>query len=234
MNTARRKRLPVYLLNSDDEAFPPAEHADADGLLAVGGDLRPERLLTAYRSGIFPWYGRGLPILWHSPNPRFVLDPKKIHLSRSLRKALKRNEFSVRYDTAFEQVVEACARAPRPAQQGTWITPEMKAAYVSLHRMGYAHSVESWASGELRGGLYGVAMGTIFFGESMFTRSPNASKVALAVLAQQLGDAGFRLIDCQMETAHLARFGAEAWPRSRFLTVLKEALQDPQPPGPWK
>ncbi len=227
------RRVPVYLLNPDDEAFPPADHADADGLLAVGGDLRPERLLIAYRSGIFPWYGRGLPILWHSPDPRYVLDPRKIHLSRSLRKTIKRNVFDVRYDTAFEQVVDACARSPRPGQKGTWITPEMKAAYLALHRMGYAHSVESWASGELRGGLYGVALGTIYFGESMFARAPDASKVALAALAERLADWGFRLIDCQMETAHLARFGAEAWPRRRFLAVLKDALQGPSRMGPW-
>ena len=225
--------MPVYLLNPDDEAFPPAEHADVDGLLAVGGDLRPERLLTAYRSGIFPWYGRGLPILWHSPDPRYVLDPKAIHLSRSLRRTIKRKRYEVRYDTAFEQVVDLCARAPRPGQKGTWITSEMKSAYVALHQMGYAHAVESWASGELQGGLYGVALGAIFFGESMFARAPDASKVALAALAQRLADWGFRLIDCQMETAHLARFGAEAWPRKRFLLALQAALEAPSRMGSW-
>ncbi len=230
---AAKKRVPVYLLSPEDVAFPPADHADADGLLAVGGDLRPERLLTAYRSGIFPWYGRGLPILWHSPDPRYVLDPAAIHVPHSLRRTIKRKTFEVRYDTAFEQVVDACARAPRPSQKGTWITPEMKAAYLALHHMGHAHSVESWASGELEGGLYGVALGAIFFGESMFARAPDASKVALVHLAQRLSEWGFRLIDCQMETAHLARFGAQAWPRKRFLRALKEALQAPSRLDPW-
>jgi leucyl/phenylalanyl-tRNA--protein transferase len=201
--------------------------------LAVGGDLRPQRLLTAYRNGIFPWYGRGLPILWHSPDPRYVLDPKAIHLSRSLRKTIKRQTFDVRYDTSFEQVVDSCARAPRPGQKGTWITPEMKDAYVALHQMGYAHSVESWAEGELKGGLYGVAMGAIFFGESMFARAPDASKVAMALLAERLAGWGFQLIDCQMETAHLARFGAQAWPRKRFLDALQVALQVPSRMGSW-
>jgi leucyl/phenylalanyl-tRNA--protein transferase len=201
--------------------------------LAVGGDLRPQRLLTAYRNGIFPWYGRGLPILWHSPDPRYVLDPKAIHLSRSLRKTIKRKTFDVRYDTSFEQVVDSCARAPRPGQKGTWITPEMKDAYVALHQMGYAHSVESWAEGELKGGLYGVAMGAIFFGESMFARAPDASKVAMALLAERLAGWGFQLIDCQMETAHLARFGAQAWPRKRFLDALQVALQVPSRMGSW-
>ena len=230
---AAKKRVPVYLLSPDDVAFPPADHADADGLLAVGGDLRPERLLTAYRGGIFPWYGRGLPILWHSPDPRYVLDPAAIHVSRSLRRTINRKKFDVRYDTAFEQVVDSCARAPRPGQKGTWITPEMKSAYLALHHMGHAHSVESWASGELKGGLYGVALGAIFFGESMFARAPDASKVALVHLAQRLSEWGFRLIDCQMETAHLARFGAQAWPRKRFLAALKEALEAPARMGRW-
>lgn len=225
--------MPVYLLSPDEVTFPPADHADVDGLLAVGGDLRPERLLTAYRSGIFPWYGRGLPILWHSPDPRYVLEPAAIHVPRSLRKTMRRKTYEVRYDTAFEQVVDSCARAPRPGQKGTWITPEMKAAYLALHRMGHAHSVESWASGKLEGGLYGVALGAIFFGESMFARAPDASKVALVALAQRLSDWGFQLIDCQMETAHLARFGAQAWPRKRFLTALKAALEEPSRTGSW-
>lgn len=226
--------MPLYLLNPGDETFPPADHANPDGLLAVGGDLRPQRLLTAYRNGIFPWYGRGLPILWHSPDPRYVLEPNAIHISRSLRKTIKRNVFEVRYDTAFEQVVDSCARAPRPGQKGTWITPEMKEAYVALHQMGYAHSVESWAGSQLKGGLYGVALGAIFFGESMFAFAPDASKVAMALLAERLAGWGFQLIDCQMETAHLARFGAQAWPRRRFLDALQEALQAPSRMGSWR
>lgn len=225
--------MPVYLLSLDDESFPPADQADREGLLAVGGDLRPTRLLTAYANGIFPWYGRGLPILWHSPDPRFVLDPKKIHLSRSLRKTLRRGVFQVRYDTAFEEVVDCCARSPRPEQKGTWITAEMKAAYAELHRMGFAHSVESWREGRLEGGLYGISLGAIFFGESMFARAPDASKVAMAHLAQRLAEWDFKLIDCQMETAHLARFGAESWPRKRFLAELEEILRAPTRRGSW-
>jgi leucyl/phenylalanyl-tRNA--protein transferase len=225
--------MPVYLLSLDDESFPPADQANPEGLLAVGGDLGPARLLTAYASGIFPWYGRGLPILWHSPDPRYVLDPRKIHLSRSLRKTLRRGVFEVKYDKAFEEVVEACARFPRPDQKGTWITAEMKQAYSGLHRMGFAHSVESWRGGKLEGGLYGVSLGTIFFGESMFARAPDASKVAVARLGERLVQWDFKLIDCQMETAHLGRFGAESWPRKRFLAELKEALKAPTRQGRW-
>jgi len=223
----------VYLLNSKDEAFPPADRADADGLLAVGGDLKPKRLLAAYASGIFPWYSEGLPILWHSPDPRFVLRPDRIHLSRSLKKTIKRKIFEVRYDTAFEEVIDGCARQHRPAQRGTWITRDMRQAYLALHRLGFAHSVESWADGKLQGGLYGVSLGAAFFGESMFARAADASKVALATLAERLVSWDFQMIDCQMETEHLSRFGAEAWPRRRFLAALGEALRVPTRRGPW-
>lgn len=223
----------VYLLHSNDEVFPPADRAEPDGLLAVGGDLKPKRLLAAYEHGIFPWYSEGFPILWHSPNPRFVLQPERIHLSRSLKKTIKRGTFEVRYDTAFEAVIDACARQGRPGQRGTWITREMRQAYAELHRLGFAHSVESWAQDELQGGLYGVSLGAAFFGESMFSRVPDASKVALATLAERLVTWSFRIIDCQMETEHLSRFGAEAWPRHRFLTVLEEALRTPTRRGPW-
>jgi leucyl/phenylalanyl-tRNA--protein transferase len=217
----------VFLLGNDEEAFPPAEAADRSGLLAVGGGLTAKRLLAGYRRGIFPWYAAGQPVLWHSPDPRYVLAPDKLHVPRSLERALRRGTFAVRADTAFAQVVEACAEAPRPGQDGTWITKEMKAAYEALHRLGFAHSVEAWRGEDLVGGLYGVALGSVFFGESMYTRAPDASKVAFATLARALFSAGCRLIDCQVETEHLARFGAEAWPRRRFLQELARAVDEP-------
>lgn len=225
--------MPVYLLSHRDHTFPPADDADPNGLLAVGGDLRPERLLRAYASGIFPWYSEGLPILWHSPDPRFVLEPWRIHLSRSLRKTIRRGVYEVRYDTAFAEVVDGCARQRGPGREGTWITQEMRDAYVALHRQGFAHSAESWEGGKLQGGLYGVSLGSVFFGESMFTRAPDASKVAFAALVARLIDWRFTLIDCQVETANLTRFGAEAWSRQRYLAALDRALQDPTRRGSW-
>lgn len=204
-----------------------------DGLVAWGGDLTPRRLLAAYRRGIFPWYSEGQPILWHSPDPRFVLEPSRIHVPRSLKKVMGRGTYQVRYDTAFQAVIAACARVPRPGQRGTWITREMERAYLELYRQGYAHSVESWSGGELCGGLYGVSLGAAFFGESMFALAPDASKVAFAHLAQRVHGWGFQLIDCQVETEHLARFGAEHWPRERFLEALARALQAPTRQGPW-
>ncbi len=225
--------MTVYLLNADVNAFPSPELADENGLLAVGGDLRPERLLAAYRRGIFPWFGEGLPILWHSPDPRFVLTPQTIHVPKSLRKAMKRGLFEIRYDTAFPAVIDACKRTPRPGQDGTWITADMREAYVALHRMGYAHSAEAFADGALVGGLYGVSLGSAFFGESMFAHAPEASKVAFVTLVERLGGWGFTLVDCQVETEHLARFGAEPWPRRRFLRELALALEAPTRQGPW-
>jgi leucyl/phenylalanyl-tRNA--protein transferase len=223
----------VYVLHPRDESFPPAAEAEPHGLLAVGGDLRPSRLLKAYAQGIFPWYSDGLPILWHSPDPRYVLEPKRIHLPKSLKKNLRQQTFQVRYDTDFAGVIDGCAQQRGPDRESTWITSEMREAYCELHRLGFAHSVESWREGTLQGGLYGVALGTIFFGESMFTLAPDASKVALATLAQRLVDWGFVLIDCQVYTPHLARFGAEAWPRERYLGTLQRALQDPTRRGSW-
>jgi leucyl/phenylalanyl-tRNA--protein transferase len=217
----------VFLLGDDEEAFPPPEWADASGLLAYGGELTPRRLLAGYRRGIFPWYDEGLPVLWHSPDPRFVLPPGKLHVSRSLEKTLRRRTYALRADTAFAQVVDACAAAPRPGQNGTWITAEMRQAYGALHRLGYAHSVEAWLDAELVGGLYGVAVGSVFFGESMFSRAPDASKAAFAGLARALFAAGCQLIDCQVETEHLARFGAEPWSRGQFLEVLAAAVNGP-------
>lgn len=218
----------------DSIVFPRPELADPSGLLAVGGDLRPERLLRAYELGIFPWYSEGRPILWHSPDPRMVLRASEIHLGRSLEKTLRRGTFEVRLDTAFREVITACAKTERPEQSGTWITRSMIDAYVELHRLGVAHSAEAWKDGELAGGLYGVSLGAAFFGESMFARAPDASKVAFATLVGQLAAWGVDLIDCQVHTEHLARFGATEWPRARFLAALKEALLVPTRRGPWR
>jgi leucyl/phenylalanyl-tRNA--protein transferase len=217
----------VFLLTDDEEAFPPPEMADKSGLLAVGGPLTPRRLMAGYRRGIFPWYSTGQPVLWHSPDPRFVLPAGALHVPRSLARTMHREPFVVRADTAFDRVVEGCAEAPRPGQDGTWITSEVRATYGALHTLGAAHSVEAWRGSELVGGLYGVALGSVFFGESMFSRVPDASKVAFATIAHALFSAGCRLIDCQMETAHLSRFGAVAWPRRRFLKELSVAVQEP-------
>jgi len=222
----------VFLLGQDPEGFPPPERADRSGLLAVGGDLSPSRLLAGYRRGIFPWYSEGQPILWHSPDPRFVLQPGQLHLPRSLEKVLRRRVYEIRADTAFSEVLTACAESPRPGQDGTWITSGMHAAYVALHRLGHAHSVEAWKDGTLVGGLYGVALGRVFFGESMFTRAPDASKAAFATISRALFDAGCLLIDCQVETEHLARFGAADITRRRFLHLLGPAVQGSPPLHP--
>jgi leucyl/phenylalanyl-tRNA--protein transferase len=212
--------------------FPPVEDAE-DGLLAVGGDLSPERLLLAYRSGIFPWYDETLPILWHSPDPRCVLPVDRVHVSRSLRRVLSKGTYETRYDTAFERVIRACQKAPRPGQDGTWITEEMVRAYVKLHRLGYAHSVESFCGDELVGGLYGVSLGRIFFGESMFSRAADASKVALVRLAERVRAWGFPIVDAQVPTPHTVAMGAEEWPRSAFLAVLRRELAHPTRKGSW-
>lgn len=204
-----------------------------EGLLAWGGDLSPRRLLAAYRRGIFPWYSEGQPILWHSPDPRFVLLPSQLHVPKSLKKTIHRGTYQVRYDTAFAQVIAACARVRRPGQRGTWITRDMERAYLELHRQGYAHSVESWEGGELRGGLYGVSLGAAFFGESMFSLAPDASKVAFATVTGLLQSWGFELIDCQVETEHLSRFGSEHWPRARYIEAVQHALQAPTRQGSW-
>lgn len=207
--------------DSDPARFPDPGYAlqEPDGLLAVGGDLSPARLLNAYRQGIFPWYSEGQPILWWSPNPRSVLFPDTFKISRSLRKTLRKRLFSVTLDTAFNDVIEACSE-PRPDQDGTWITNEMKQAYIQLHRIGFAHSVEVWEGDELVGGLYGVSLGKVFFGESMFTRRSDASKVGFTYLIEQLKSWGFGLIDCQVHTSHLSSLGAEDIPRESFLDLL--------------
>jgi leucyl/phenylalanyl-tRNA--protein transferase len=214
--------------------FPPPELAEKSGLLAVGGDLCPERLVLAYGMGIFPWYSEETPILWHSPDPRMVLRAPELQVGRSLAKTIRRGPYAVCLDTAFRAVVEACAEIPRPGQGGTWITAEMIDAYEELHHRGVAHSAESWSDGELAGGLYGVSLGGAFFGESMFARAPDASKVAFVTLVQQLERWGIELVDCQVRTDHLARFGATEWPRQRFLAALKAALKKPTQLGPWR
>jgi leucyl/phenylalanyl-tRNA--protein transferase len=214
--------VPVFRLDRR-LVFPPAEYAE-DGLLAVGGDLRPERLVLAYSQGIFPWYEEGQPILWHSPDPRMVLLASELHVPRSLRKLVRRGVFQVTLDTAFADVLDACASVRRRGQRGTWITRAMKQAYLELHRRGLAHSAEAWRDGRLAGGLYGVSLGAAFFGESMFARAPDASKAAFVTLVPQLLEWGITLIDCQVHTPHLARFGAREWPRRTYLAALRKAL----------
>lgn len=223
----------MHFLGPDPTSFPPVETADEDGILAVGGDLSPERLVEAYRRGIFPWYSEGLPILWHCPDPRFVLEPKKLHVPRSLRKVLRRGTFEVRLDTAFEAVIDGCAKTRRPGQRGTWITRDMREAYVRLHELGLAHSAEAWVGGQLAGGLYGVSLGAVFYGESMFARVDDASKVAFVTLVEWLSSWGVELIDCQQETEHLRRFGAESWPRKKFVAELERLVQFPTRQGRW-
>ena len=225
--------MPVYRL-SKALVFPPPEGASEEGLVAVGGDLSPERLLLAYGQGIFPWPSEEVPaMLWFSPDPRFVLEPLRAHVPRSLEKRARRGGFEIRADTAFEQVIAGCQRAYRPGQGGTWITGELLAAYVALHRQGYAHSVECWIDGALAGGLYGVSLGRAFFGESMFAEVPDASKLAFATLLGNLAAWDFALVDCQVRTAHLARFGAVDWPRARFLRALRAAVAAEARTGPW-
>jgi leucyl/phenylalanyl-tRNA--protein transferase len=223
--------VPVYAL-TPSLVFPSPEKAVA-GLLAIGGDLSPERLLLAYRSGIFPWYDEGLPILWHSPDPRCVLRVDGLHVGRSLRRTMKKGTYEVRFDSDFRGVIRACKNTPRAGQDGTWITEEMEEAYVRLHEMGFAHSVESWRGEELAGGLYGVSVGRMFFGESMFAHQTDASKVALVTLAERVGRWGFPIIDAQVATPHTLAMGAEEWPRPRFLDVLREALVHPTRRGNW-
>ncbi|WP_150047991.1 leucyl/phenylalanyl-tRNA--protein transferase [Methylomonas rhizoryzae] len=217
------------------QAFPPLALAlsDPEGLLAYGGCLSPQRLLNAYRHGIFPWYGPGEPILWWSPNPRLVLFPDKLQVSRSLRKTLRRQTFDVTFDKAFSTVMQECA-APREGQQGTWITQDMLAAYSELHRLGYAHSVEAWHDGVLAGGLYGVTIGRVFFGESMFHRQRDASKVAFVQLVQQLTDWGYRLIDCQVSSGHLLSLGAQAIPRTQFADLIADWCGNPAADSAWQ
>ena len=224
--------MPVYRL-SQDLVFPSPHLASQEGLLAVGGDLSLKRLLLAYSMGIFPWYSEGDPILWWSPEPRLVLYPDELQVSRSLKRVINRGAFEVTMDSAFEKVITECATVRRENQEGTWILDEMVSAYCRLHASGFAHSVEAWMDNRLVGGLYGVSLGKCFFGESMFTRVTNASKVAFVALVKYLKEIGFALIDCQIATAHLKRFGACEIPRARFLDELDKALDAPTLQGKW-
>jgi leucyl/phenylalanyl-tRNA--protein transferase len=226
--------MPVYMLHPDHPGFPDPNQADPCGLVAVGGDLTPLRLMNAYASGIFPWYSAGEPLLWWSPDPRLVLFPDELHVPRSLQRLLKRGEFEFRTDTAFDRVIRACAKVERPQGPGTWLTPEMIEAYETLHRMGHAHCVEAWKDGELVGGLYGVSLGRAFFGESMFHHAPNASKACLVTLVQLLREWGFTVLDCQQTTPHMQRLGAREVPRAEFLELLDEAVMEGKRPGRWK
>ena len=231
-----RSTIPCWLEPDAREIiFPDVELAlrDPDGLLAMGGKLSTDWLLQAYRKGIFPWYGPGQPILWWAPDPRLVLLPEKLHISRSLAKTIRQNKFSVTLDTAFSDVIAACAQA-RQGQSGTWITPEMQAAYVDLHHEGHAHSAECWYDGKLAGGLYGIAIGNIFFGESMFTELTDASKVAFVALARQLQRWGYGLIDCQVYTGHLASLGASMIARKDFTAILDSGCGQPGRVAPWR
>jgi len=223
--------VPVFRLGPE-LAFPDPNLAEG-GLLAVGGDLRPERLLLGYASGIFPWYEEGQPILWHSPDPRMVLEAERLHVPASLGKAIRREPYTITFDTAFRDVIEGCAAARSPDEPGTWITAGMIEAYVELHRQGYAHSAEAWEGDTLAGGLYGVSLGAVFFGESMFARRPEASKIAFVTLVRRLERWGITLIDSQVYTEHLDRFGAEEWPRARYLAALAKALEKPTRKGKW-
>lgn len=218
---------------TDRLAFPPPESATPDGLLAIGGDLSIERLLLAYRQGIFPWYSEGDPILWWCPDPRMVLVPDEFHISRSLQKTINRGTFSVTADRAFEAVIDACAEVQAPPRESTWITHEMRRAYIALHEAGYAHSLEAWREGELAGGLYGVSLGACFFGESMFTRETGASKVAMHRLVQLGLQHKWPFIDCQIPNPHLESLGAREIPRRQFLRMLERALKQPTMKGPW-
>jgi len=214
--------------------FPPANLSTSEGVVAFGGDFRVERLLLAYRSGIFPWPMKGYPLLWFSPDPRYVVIPEKCHLPRSLRKRLRKSPYEIRMDTAFHQVIRACGTTERAGQRGTWVIPELQRGYEELHAQGFAHSIEAWQEGELVGGLYGVSLGAVFFGESMFAAAPDASKVTFATLLGNLVHWGFGMVDCQVHTEHLERFGAEEWPRELFLEQLEACMTVPTRRGPWK
>ncbi|MDP6526616.1 MAG: leucyl/phenylalanyl-tRNA--protein transferase [Kiritimatiellia bacterium] len=224
--------MPVFQL-TEDLAFPPVELTEPLGYLAVGGDLSVERLLLAYQSGIFPWPLDEHPLVWWAPNPRFVLYPEKLRVTKSLRRIITKGEFKITYDQAFPRVIEGCRLTVRKGQDDTWITREMMDAYIRLHEAGYAHSVESWIDGELAGGLYGVSLGRCFFGESMFTKERDASKCAFVSLVERLKEMGFPLIDCQVETDHLRSFGAREIPRNRFMSELANALTCETLKGNW-
>ncbi|MFO8112702.1 MAG: leucyl/phenylalanyl-tRNA--protein transferase [Desulfosalsimonadaceae bacterium] len=224
--------MPIFRL-SDRISFPPAHFASNSGLLAIGGDLSESRLLMAYRMGIFPWFSEEDPILWWSPDPRLVLYPQDIRISRRLRRTIRKGVFTVSSDTVFDRVIEECARVRIENGEQTWLVDDMMQAYTGLHEMGYAHCVETWHEGRLAGGLYGISLGGIFFGESMFTRISDASKTALVALCAHLQEKGFDMIDCQMTTPHLIRMGAAEIPRKEFLKKLAASMQRPTDVGRW-
>ncbi|MEZ0329565.1 MAG: leucyl/phenylalanyl-tRNA--protein transferase [Dissulfuribacterales bacterium] len=226
--------MSVFLLNQEIN-FPPPELADATGLLAIGGDLRFERLILAYVNGIFPWYNADEPILWWSPNPRLVLFPAELHVSKRLKRTLRANRFQITFDAAFEQTIRACGESRLAKGEDTWLNEDMIQAYITLHQMGIAHSVEAWFQNELAGGLYGVAIGQVFYGESMWTKVTDASKTAFVTLVQRLMKWDFQLIDCQVTTTHLLSFGAKEIPRSLFLKLLHKyvRLRNTAPIGCW-
>jgi leucyl/phenylalanyl-tRNA--protein transferase len=224
--------MPVYSL-IDALVFPDPNLAEENGLLAVGGDLSPDRLILAYTSGIFPWYSEGDPILWWSPDPRIIIYPTKFKVSKSLSQSIRNRVFEIKFDHAFEQVIDSCSKVQRNDQDGTWITREMKEAYIKLHQLGFAHSVETYMDGKLAGGLYGISLGRAFFGESMFYYKRDASKIAFYYLVQKLIEWNFQFIDAQVETHHLKNLGAESIPRSEFLVLLQGALNYPTIRGKW-
>jgi len=225
-----RMRIPYI---GDTMDFPPADEASPEGIVAAGGRPTVERLVRAYARGIFPWPHEGLPLLWFSPDPRYVIVPSRCHVPTSLRKRMRRGEYEIRADTAFTQVMEGCRDVPRPGQPGTWIDARMIEGYSALHRRGLAHSIEAWRDGELVGGLYGVSLGRMFTGESMFARAPDASKIAFATLLGHFVAWGFDFVDCEVETDHLRRFGGERWPRALFLAELERAVAVPPRLGTW-
>ncbi len=224
--------MPIYAL-PEAHIFPDPRAAEPRGLLAIGGDLHPDRLIKAYCLGIFPWYSDGQPILWHSPDPRFVLELDQLHVPRTLKQRARKQPYRITMDTAFDEVIGACADIPRLGQDGTWITDEMEQAYGELFELGFAHSVEAWIDEQLVGGLYGVSIGGIFFGESMFSRAADASKLAFVALVQQLKLWDFALLDSQVYTDHVGRFGAVEISRDRYLKRLAECLTHETRPGPW-
>lgn len=223
--------MPIFLLG-EKPIFPPAELANRDGIIAVGGDLSPERLINAYAAGIFPWYSESDPIIWWSPDPRLVMFPGEVHVSRSMKRLLKRNPFQLTSDRDFAGVIAGC-RKFRQHQPGTWITPEIAEAYTRLHQLGFAHSVEVWQGKQLVGGLYGISLGKCFFGESMFSEAANASKLAFIKLSEKLFDQGFPFIDCQIPSPHLKTLGAREIPRKDYLKLLEEALKHETRQGKW-
>ena len=225
--------MAIYRLDRRIPLFPPPEEAEPEGLIAVGGDLSVPRLLEAYRNGIFPWFEPGEELLWWSPDPRLILEPDRMQASRSLRATIRKGTYETRIDTAFSEVIHACSTIRRKHEDGTWISRDIERAYGRLYDLGFAHSIESWAGDELVGGLYGVCIGRAFFGESMFARRSDASKVAVAALCDQCRSRGIEFIDCQVKTEHLLSLGAHEVPRSEFLARLRKAVTAPNPPGRW-